>query len=55
MFGEGNDSFTPTARSTFAAAAEIPPTVVAILDEHGKGAALLAFPLDEDRCRVMQQ
>ena len=52
MFGEGNDNFAPTASSMFAAAAEIPP---AIVDGHGKDAALLAFTLDEDRCRVIQQ
>ena len=55
MFGDGNESFVPTASSTFATAAEIPPAVVAIVDEHDEATALLAFPLDEDRCRIMQQ
>ena len=55
MFGEGDESFIPTAFSTFATAVEIPPVVVATADEHDKAGTFLAFPLDEDRCRVTQQ
>ena len=56
MFASASSMFT-AASSMFAtgAAAGFPPAVVTIVDGHDKDAAFLAFPLDEDRFRVIQQ
>lgn len=57
MFASASSMFT-AASSMFAAAgaaAGFPPAVVTIADGHDKDAAFLAFALDEDRFRVIQQ
>ena len=55
-FASASSMFT-AASSMFAAgtAAGFPPAVATVVDGHDKDAAFLAFALDEDRFRVIQQ